>query len=271
MLKQSYIYIFTFLTFIAATVFSTYSHARIDILPRKIVMESRDRSAEITVMNLFDEPSMMRVTVIHYRQNEDGTYTRLEKPLSDVFDPDTVARFSPRQFILSPGGRQKIRLSLRKPADLPQGEYRFHVLVTRYDVEDDGGTKSNEGASIQLKMNMGVAIPVVVRQGNLDVSAKMENIRIIPASESSSGKPQLGLTIFRDGSASSIGELQAFWTPKGAKSRKIGEITNMNVFSEIKRRDVVLPLEELPLGAGQLRLIYTNDDGAVYDEVILDQ
>jgi hypothetical protein len=45
----------------------------------------------------------------------------------------------------------------------------------------------------------------------------------------------------------------------------------MNVFSEIKRRDVVLPLEELPLGAGQLRLIYTNDDGAVYDEVILDQ
>jgi hypothetical protein len=261
--KKSYIYIFAFLTFIAATIFSTYGYARIDILPRKVVMESRDRSAEITVMNLFEQPSLMRVSIIHYRQNEDGSYTKLDEPLSDVFDPETIARFSPRQFILSPGGRQKIRLSLRKPADLPQGEYRFHVLVTRYDVEDDGSTKSNEGASIQLKMNMGVAIP--------DVSAKMENIRIIPASESSSGKPQLGLTIFRDGSAGSIGELQAFWTPKGAKSRKIGEITNMNVFSEIKRRDVVLPLEELPLGAGQLRLIYTNDDGAVYDEVILDQ
>lgn len=271
MLRQSYIYIFAFLTFTAATVFSTYSHARIDILPRKIVMESRDRSAEITVMNLFDKPSMMRVSIIHYRQNEDGAYTRLDQPLSDDFDPETIARFSPRQFILSPGGRQKIRLSLRKPADLPQGEYRFHVLVTRYDVNDDSNSGSSEGASIQLKMNMGVAIPVVVRQGNLDVSAKMENIRIIPASEAESGRPELGLTILRDGSAGSIGELQAFWTSKGAKSRKIGEITNMNVFSEINRRDVALPLEELPLGAGQLRLIYTNDDGAVYDEVILDQ
>jgi len=270
-LKQSYIYIFTFLTFIAATVFSTYSHARIDILPRKIVMESRDRSAEITVMNLFDEPSMMRVTVIHYRQNEDGTYTRLEKPLSDVFDPDTVARFSPRQFILSPGGRQKIRLSLRKPADLQEGEYRFHVLVTRYDVENENAQAVNSGANIQLKMNMGVAIPIVVRQGNLDVSARMEDIRIIPASEADSGRPQLGVTILRDGSAGSIGELQAFWTPKGAKSRLVGEITNMNVFPEIRRREVVMPLRELPLGAGQLRLIYTNDDGAVYDEVILDQ
>lgn len=270
LIKRRYIYILTFLTFLAAVLFSTYSHARIDILPRKVVMENRDRSAEITVMNLFDEPSMMRASIIHYRQNEDGSYTKLEAPLSDVFDPEPIARFSPRQFILSPGGRQKIRLSLRKPADLAEGEYRFHVLVTRYDVEDEKA-QSTQGVGIQLQMNMGVAIPVVVRQGNLDVSAKMEDIRIIPASESSSGRPRLGLTILREGSAGSIGELQVLWTPKGAKTRKIGEITNMNVFSEINKRNIAVPLEELPLGAGQLRLIYKNDDGNVFDEVILDQ
>lgn len=249
------------------TVMTSAAYARIDILPRKIVMEQRDRSAELTILNLYGEPSLYRISTLNYRQNSNGVYTVLEEPLADVFDPATNVRISPKQFTVAAGGRQKIRVSLRKPKDLPDGEYRFHLLASRYPLEKaaDEGDLSQEGSAVAVKVNLAVAIPVVIRHGKLSVDIDIVGAEVIPAQETAKGRPELLTTINRSGSSSSIGELRVLLETDSGVEREIGYVSNMNIFSELNTRTIAVPLSEDPSGH-VVRIIYTDDDGNVFDE-----
>ncbi len=249
--------------------------ARIDIVPRKIVMDPRDRSAELTVLNLMGQPGTYRVDIVTYQQNLDGTYTTLETPLNPAFNPDQAVRFSPRQFSLPVQGRQKIRLSLRKPANLPEGEYRFHVQVMRLaDARPTQSVEPGQGARLSVQMNMGVTIPVIVRHGGVEqAAAKISNPRLV-TTNTESERPELQMTITRQGDTSTIGSLEAFWVPASGEPKSISYIDNMNIFTEINQRQVALPLNELPRGSGQILVRYidnskTASDGRVIDEVAI--
>ncbi len=259
--------------------FPICAQARVDIIPRKIIMDTRDRSAELTVLNLFDTEGTFRVDVLSYRQNEDGTYKTLDVPLDINFDPNKVVRFSPRQFTLPSMGRQKIRVSLRKPSDLAEGEYRFHIKVLRFaDLDAPSSSDEDNGMSISMKMNVGVAIPILVRHGGLSSTAQLKNVNLISdTSKTNTGKPELRMTIERNGNQSTIGFLEAIWKPDGySETDRIGYIDNMNVFTDISQRQVSLPLKYIPQGAGSIHLRYVENGlsktkGNVYDEVSLDQ
>lgn len=236
--------------------------ARIDILPRIVVLDSRERSAEITILNLFDQPSLYRLSLIHYKQNPDGTYEELEQPLSPNFDPEQHVRISPKQFKVNEGGRQKIRLSVRRPADLPDGEYRFHLIAKRFETADQSQTPQEEGASISLKINVAVAIPIVIRQGDTSVEAKIGDFSYVAPSAENNNRHELSVTINRSGTAGSVGKLEVF---RG--DERIGYITNFNIFSEVDYRTIGVPIGSDPRGQGALRIVYSdNDDNVVYDE-----
>lgn len=246
--------------------------ARVDILPRKVVIEGRDRGGEITILNMFDKPGLYRLNIINYSQDEEGVYTLLEEPLSPHFDPEKLVRVSPKQFEVGANGRQKIRIAVKKPDDLPEGEYRFHVVATRYDTvaqqRASSDVQEREGqVSVQMSMNLGVSIPVVVRHGDLDSSATITNIEIKDSEAAGDVIPaDAHVTIQRDGNASALGRINVFYTGQGVKKERIGEISNMNVFHEIQERVVKVPLEMDPRLGGELTVIYVNDDDKVIDE-----
>jgi P pilus assembly chaperone PapD len=250
--------------------------SRVDILPRKIVIEDRARSADITIMNLGEKTGTIRLSLISYRQDEKGVYKLLETPLDPAFNPDTVVRFSPKQFTLPPNGRQKIRLAIQRPADLPDGEYRFHVKAISYDSleEAEGKPTPSKGNSLALKMNIAVAVPVIVRKGELVSSAKMENITLLAPSQNEYNKSALQLDIVRTGTAGTMGNIQAFWEPAaGGEPVKIAGTSNVNVFAEVPKRTMIIPLREEIKGSGKIRILYTNDfgDKGVFDEVVVER
>lgn len=249
------------------------AEARVDILPRKLLIEDRGRSGDITILNLGDKTETIRLSIISYEQMENGTYKTLETPLNPAFDPEKVVRFSPRQFTLPPNGRQKIRVSIQRPADLPDGEYRFHVKAVSYDTEAEATAETRarvKGNSVAMKMNIAVVIPVIVRKGNLTSTAKIENVSILSASQNEYGKPALQYDIVRSGTAGTMGVVEGFVDVPGQEPVKISHTSNLNVFSEIKKRTVVAPLDKLP-ATGNIRLRYTNEfgDKGVIDEIIM--
>jgi hypothetical protein len=251
----------------------SFAGTRVDVLPRKIVLDDKVRSADVTIMNLGEKTGTVRMELISYSQDGTGTYKILDAPLNPLFDPQKVVRFSPRQFTLPPGGRQKIRLSIQRPADLPDGEYRFHVKATSYDSQEslEGKPVPTKGKSIGVAMNIAVAIPVVVRKGALTTGAKMENISLLAASENEYNKPALKFDILRTGQAGTMGVVTAFWDAAGQEPVEIGRVSNVNIFSEVPKRTMILPLKEIPKGSGNIRVVYTNDfgDKGVFDEVAL--
>lgn len=245
---------------------------RVDILPRKILMDERSRSAELTILNLGQKTGVIRMSLISYKQDEKGDYKLLDAPLNPAFNPEDVVRFSPKQFSLPPGGRQKVRVSVQRPADLPDGEYRFHVKAMSYDMDDKSlRLQPEKGNSMQLKMNIAVVIPVIVRKGKLVSTAKIENVFLNGSTQNEYGAPMLEMDILRTGTAGVMGVVQAFWEVPGQEPKKIANVANMNVFSESPKRHVRIPLNEMPKGAGNVRVIYRDEmtDKAVLDEVVL--
>lgn len=242
--------------------------ARLDIVPQKIIIENRERGGELTILNLFNKKGTFRIELVNFAQNENGVYQQLNAPLSPDFDPATAVRISPRQFSLEANGRQKIRMSIRRPADLPEGEYRFHVKAIRLAQDDE---RRNAGDGINVLANVGVTIPVIVRHGNTSASATLNDPQIVEAARTKSGKPELHLTVNREGNASTIGKLEVIWQPQGGQNRKIGQMTNLNVFTDIEKRLIKLPLYEMPLGQGQILVRYTDakDGSKIIDEKTL--
>lgn len=240
--------------------------SRVDILPRKVLMDSRQRSADITLLNMSDKPSVVRIEIISYAQQPDGTYKELEAPLNPAFDPQQLVRISPKQFTLPAAGRQKVRLSVQKPADLPPGDYRFHVKALSFDTEDFSVRRNpTKGSGVSVKVNLGVVIPVVVRNGDLTTAAKLGNVSYLSAQQSESNQPSLKVDITRTGTAGVLGTITVYDDAK----REIGKVNNVNVFSEVKTRTLVFPLKEVP--TGNMHLVYTNDfgDRGIIDELVV--
>ncbi|MEM9469457.1 MAG: hypothetical protein AAF988_04780, partial [Pseudomonadota bacterium] len=81
--------------------------------------------------------------------------------------------------------------------------------------------------------------------------------------------PELHVSIDRQGNQSSIGKLEVFWQPNGSSEVKIGNMGHFNVFTEINTRRAKIPLNQLPYGAGTVRVRYSKamEEGEVYDEI----
>jgi len=241
------------------------AQARIDILPQKIVIGERDRSSELTVLNLSNTTGTFRIELVSFKQNEFGVYEALEAPLNENFNPESIVRLSPRQFTIEPGGRQKVRVSLRKPADLANGEYRFHIKAIR--LLQDEELQSEDPEAVSIVANIGVTIPAVVRHGKVSSDAILKNIQLVGPSQTKNNKPELRLEIERSGDASTLGAIEVFWE-QGGKSEQIGRIKNMNLFTDINRRYVGIPLSMMPSGEGKIHVRYIDDTNKrnVFDE-----
>jgi len=246
------------------------------ITPVRVVMEGRDRSAMITLINNSNKSYTYRMGWKFYRMDETGAYEEIAD--DDQGEEATKARmikdlirFSPRQVRVEPGGRQRIRLSLRKPSDLAVGEYRAHMAFERLpEIEAPSSTKV-KGKLLEMHMTLAFTIPVMVRHEISSVDAKIENVTTLLAHSSTQNKPSLQVVIKRFGDQSTYGRMRVLLQQDG-KERQVGLLNNVALFHEIERRYVKIPLDIDPSRtSGKLRIVYEGDGEyrqKIWDEAI---
>ena len=84
-------------------------------------------------------------------------------------DAKDWVRFSPRRTTLAPGETQTVRIFVRKPPDLPAGEYTARLLVQAIPPSPKSGNttgkdpNSVEGMSVNLDVVYGVTIPLHIK------------------------------------------------------------------------------------------------------------
>jgi hypothetical protein len=100
------------------------------VAPTRVVLEGRQRTAEVTLVNTGSATATYRISFVNLRMNEQGGTTEIEassaRPGEQFAEP--LVRYSPRQVTLEPQVAQTVRMQLRLPSDLPPGEYRSHLL-----------------------------------------------------------------------------------------------------------------------------------------------
>ncbi len=258
-----------FCALIIATVFiPTPAHADLTILPIRVLMEGRERNSELTLVNSSATTNTYRLEWRHRRMKEVGGYEHLDAPLNPIFDPDKTIMFSPKQVTIAPGQTQRVRLSVRKPADLPDGEYRAHLVLKKVAIKNPINKKGQPGLAVQVNTNVGFSIPVVVRQGPYDANVKITKPQFLPPNKPGAS-PAMSLVLKRTGLHSISGTLRVYWTPIGEAERIIGQTKNVNVFHEIDERLIGVTLKENNITSGTIRIAFEGErkkKGVVYDE-----
>ena len=252
---------------------SMQTEAKLLLMPTYAVFEDRERTQDITIVNTSDETSIYRMGWLHYKQKPDGTYDRLSHPLNENFSPEDMVIFSPRQVTLPPKARQRIRMSLRRPPDLPDGEYRGHLKLQNIGEADARArTQASKGVTTEVGVNIGFAMPVIVRQGAYDAKASILNPSFKPPPSESDPRPRLSVTLTRSGTHGTMGRLLAYWAAPGKEERQIGVLNNVNIFPDIDQRTANIPLTENNVNAGRLRIVYEGtgvDKNKIFDEIVI--
>ncbi|MFM6853681.1 MAG: molecular chaperone [Sphingopyxis sp.] len=251
-----------FATF-AALALAAPAQASGDLLvaPTRIVLDG-PRGAEVVLNNIGTEPATYRVSLEIKRMREDGT---LEDVAPDaVSDGERAVQdmlfYSPRRVTLPPNQPQTIRIGVRPPAGLADGEYRAHMLFRA--VRDAVPVAPTSGAaptgvSISLTPIYGVTIPIIVRQGVLQATAAIANPRLVSEGQDHS----LRFDLTRQGNRSVYGEV-VVGRPGAAEPIMVAR--GVAIYPERDRRTVALPLTAEQAGAlrGPIIIRYIEDRDA---------
>ena len=243
MIKSLFIFSIFIFTSLAAI-------ADLQVFPLRVVLSDKDRSAQISVRHRGQKPMRYRITTIFYQMQPDGTMKALDKVSSTDNPADAYFRYSPKQVQLEPNVEQVVRLMMRAPADLPDGEYRTHLHFEGVDEAEEktSGTDAKE-AQMVLKARLAVAIPIVIRKGNPTVKISLQDLKLVKTPDQ---KPAFSVQMKKEGNAIAYGDFEILSVPTNGEPKVIGTINGVS--SYIDSRLVNFPLNEAPTVPGKLKV-----------------
>lgn len=235
------------------------------LIPTRVVMEKNDRFTTVVIRNIGDATGNLSVELIDMTMGETGGVVQLEEGKSDPWSAIPILRVSPHSITLKPGESQNVRIMLRKPEGLPAGEYRSHLKVkVDEDNVEAAASKTAEdlkAASIAVKAKLALTIPVIVRNGETTIAIKIDSPKI---GHDAMGKPEVDMTLLREGNRSVMGDFTFTYTGPDGKSQLIKTFPGIPVYRSTERRKVSIPMDDIPAGInldkGKLAVAYTAQE-----------
>ncbi len=208
--RLSMILLLTATLFQSSPVFSRVRGSGLSVTPTRIVFEKNKRAQELTIINNGNETSTYRIQIYQSRMSETG---KQEKVSGKLTEPEVIAekliRYAPRQVRLKPGEQQTVRVMARIPGGLAEGEYKtglnFQWVPEPGEPQINSTNSISSDISVKIEFSFGVAIPVIIRHGNLSSTGKISEAEV----KSDQG-PTLEFKIIRSGNSSLYGDLSIF-------------------------------------------------------------
>ena len=168
-----------------------------------------------------------------------------------------MVSYAPRRVTLPPNQPQVIRVGARIAPELPDGEYRAHMLFRAVPDAQPVVDGPREGVSIALTPIYGVTIPVIVRKGALKATAAISDVHLIREA----GQASLAFNLTRSGDRSVYGRVRV---TKVGVAKPVYEARGIAVYAELSARTVALPLSPEAAAAmtGPVTVQYLEDNDA---------
>ncbi len=228
--------VYRFLAVVITTFFATFAVAKdaLQILPTRVVMSS-ETSADLTLINKGDEAGSYRILLRNIRADDNGQFHEVtEAGEGDLF-ADKFIRYSPRRITIDAESNQKVRLVIRKPRNLPEGEYRTHMVFQSLPKEVPNTLDGNQEVKVSVEPIIELSIPIIVRHGQLDATIELGDLAITE-------EKNLSLQIQRQGTRSVYGDVEVFVNSGNAKGQQAGFVKGVSVYVPNPVRNFLLPL-----------------------------
>lgn len=232
--------------------------ANVSLVPLRVVLDTGKRSAEIYVINSGNAEGRYRLSFSHMDMDAFGNLTTRpagQRAMGELF-ADDMLRFSPHEMTLAPGESQVVRVQLKLPADLPEGEYRAHLSAVT--LPPDGGVSAHAAQgqfSVKLHPAFGISIPVIIRKGHLSATAALDHAQL-----STAGARSLLVDLERQGNASIYGDFEVRFAPKSGKALDAGQMKGVAVYTPNPLRHVQIPLAPQAVGAGTFQIRFVDPE-----------
>lgn len=249
------------------------------LFPTRFVLGPEDRTVTVDIVNKGDATGAYRIELIDMVMPEDGSIRQLDEGETDPYSLKKFARISPRRAEIRPDGVQKVRINIRRPRGLADGEYRSHLKVTLTENNLDNADEeaARDKVSIRIKSRLAFTIPIIIRQGETSYHVAIKDASLYYA-DADNGKqsPMLNLLLTHEGTRSSMGDIKVYHIAPGGKSTVVSFHPGVAVYRTAALRRVRIPLS-IPMGLtldkGQLRITYVekeDEGGKLIAEKVLD-
>jgi len=234
------------------------------VAPQRVILENRNRTASITMVNPGDRPLQFRIELIHMDMDSQGRLKKVEAPNQDQKKMEKIVRYSPRRTLLAPGKSQTIRVMARRPAGVPDGEYRMHLSLapialphpsnqTRAAADGDART------DFDIDLLIGVTLPIFVRYGELKADVGVSGVEVVK-----SQRPFVNLDLTRTGNRSVSVNIDIYLVSEdGQKEEKVGMVSGAAVYYPNELRMVRIPLslpKEFRFSGRTLKVILKDNE-----------
>ncbi|MFP5390682.1 MAG: molecular chaperone [Gammaproteobacteria bacterium] len=238
------------------------AHAELMLNPTRVVFNKNQRAAQVELINNGSEAATYRISLVNRRMTETGEFQSIDTPGEGELFADPILSYSPRQITLQPGTAQVVRIMVRKPDGLADGEYRSHLHFEK--LPDPKGITSVDAASaprqqigVIVNTLIGSSIPVIVRHGATEASVALTGLALQGGADGF----QLAFHMDRSGNSSVYGDLAASFVGTGAGGieHEVGKAGGVAVYAPNPLRRAALPLHApagVKLEHGTLRLTY---------------
>jgi P pilus assembly chaperone PapD len=215
------------------------------------------RGTEVILNNIGIAKATYRISLEYRRMTPAGELIEVEE--ANITPAEKTAHdmiaFAPRRVTLEPNQPQAIRVGVRPPPDLPDGEYRVHMLFNAIPEAKPAGSAPpvTDGISIELRPIYGVTIPVFVRTGQLSAEVAIANARLVSEGE----RHGVAFDLTRSGNRSVFGDIRIL---KPGHSDPVIVGRGIAVYPEVERRSVAVAAPEGFTGtlAGPAKIQYVE-------------
>jgi P pilus assembly chaperone PapD len=218
--------------------------AQVGLAPLVIQTEAKNGQAQafINVKNNGNEPFRARVYVEPFTYTKDEGFQTLPSSPSDI---SKYLQYSPRELNIPAGTERKVRLIVRFPPSLPDGEYRAVIFT-----ENLKPSTSTNGEGFTTEVTGRVGSTFFVRKGNVQPNF------VVDSATWNSKRKQIQILVRNTGKASAY--ITTNWTLKqGDQVIRKGSIPALGFVPESERNVFVLDYPDkkqadLPTGNYQL-------------------
>lgn len=222
------------------------------VAPHGIFIDARTRSGAIELYNPGDVAAEVSVSAFFGYPTTDATgQIVLAAPPAEGADTISASaakwvRILPDRVVLQPRERQTLRVLMRPPVGLPDGEYWSRIVVDAREVPPAPATASDGAISVGLSMRVRTIIALFYRQGSVGSAVTLGAVTARHAGDSL----QVELPLERTGNAAYLGTVR-LQLRNAAGSVVRSTETTVGVYYTMRPR---LALDVAGVPAGEYRL-----------------
>lgn len=232
---------------LALGLFSYQAAAGLVLNPQRIVFQDKEKAASLELLNTDEVEGRYQIFFEQKRMLENGSIVDVPEAEQTGTYASKMIRYSPRRVDILGGGAQTLRLAVRRPRDLPDGEYLSHLVLKQIPNKVNSATETSSDEQGEKQLNLSVqpvlklAIPVIVRKGELTASTDLSDIKLIPREDSNS---VLQFTLHRSGNRSLYGDVEIYENMNGEMGKRIGFVRGIALYHETDKRLVNVQLND---------------------------